>query len=56
MEEIVCNTLSDIATDADALTAFMGLDSKTQNKFIEALKALAKKLKEWAEKCLKGTE
>lgn len=56
MEEIVCNTLSDIATDEDALTAFMGLDSKTQNKFIEALKAIAKKLKEWAAKCLKGTE
>lgn len=56
MEEIVCNTLSDIATDADALTAFMGLDSKAQNKFIEVLKAIAQKLKEWANKCLGNTE
>lgn len=56
MEEIVCNTLSDIATDADALTAFMGLDKSTQNKFIEALKAIARKLKEWANKCLGNTE
>ena len=56
MEEIVCNTLSDIATDADALTAFMGLDGKAQNKFIEALKAIARKLKEWANKCLGNTE
>lgn len=56
MEEIVCNTLSDIATDEDALTAFMGLDGKAQNKFIEALKAIARKLKEWANKCLGNTE
>ncbi len=56
MEEIVCNTLSDIATDADALTAFMGLDGKAQNNFIEALKAIARKLKDWANKCLGNTE
>ena len=56
MEEIVCNTLSDIATDEDALTAFMGLDGKAQNRFIEALKAIARKLKDWANKCLGNTE
>lgn len=56
MEEIVCNTLSDIATDADALTAFMGLDSKSRNKFIDALKTLARKLKAWAKTHLAGTK
>lgn len=56
MEEIVCNTLSDIATDEDALSAFLGLDSKSQNKFIEVIKTLVRKLKEWANKFLKNTE
>lgn len=56
MEEIVCNTLSDIATDEDALSAFLGLDSKSQIKFIEVIKTLVRKLKEWANMFLKNTE
>lgn len=56
MEEIVYNTLSDIATDEGALSAFLGLDSKSQNKFIEVIKSIVRKLKEWANKFLKNTE
>lgn len=56
MEEIVCNTLSDIATDKKALSAFLNLSKKEQKSFIGFIKDLAKKLKAWADKNLKGSK
>ena len=56
MEEIVCNTLSDIATDKKALSAFLNLSKKEQKSFIGFIKDLAKKLKNWADKHLKGSK
>jgi len=56
MEEIVCNTLSDIATDKKALSAFLKLSKKEQKSFVDFIRDIAKRLKAWADKNLKGSK
>lgn len=55
LEELVCNTMSDIATDEDAMTVFLELDESERKTLISVLRNIANKIREWA-RSLTGNE
>lgn len=55
LEELVCNTMSDIATDEDAMAVFLELDESERKTLISVLRNIANKIREWA-RSLTGNE
>ncbi|MBQ2944257.1 MAG: hypothetical protein IJD93_06175 [Ruminococcus sp.] len=55
LEELVCNTMSDIATDEDAMAVFLELDESERKTLISVLRNIANKIIEWG-RSLTGNE
>ncbi|MBQ8000124.1 MAG: hypothetical protein IJ298_02765 [Ruminococcus sp.] len=55
LEELICNALSDIATDENAMSAFLELNESERKTLISVLRDIAQKIRDWA-KSLTGQE
>lgn len=55
LEELVCNTMSEIATDEDVMATFLELNESERKTLISVLRDIANKIREWA-RSLTGKE